>query len=79
MFRLGWLEDNPYLQCPMLDLIEDFQNKFAQSKLTSPTLSTNHPLYKDYASQFDFDRHAYVRRLIPEAIKVFCDPGDDIG
>ncbi|MGC9196902.1 MAG: hypothetical protein ACP5IL_15820 [Syntrophobacteraceae bacterium] len=79
MFRLGWLEDYPYLQYPMLDIIEDFPNKFAQSKHTSPTLSKNHPQYKDYASQFEFDRHAYIRRLIPEAIKIFCDPGDDIG
>ncbi len=79
MFRLGWLEDYHFLKVPLLDIIEDFQDKFAQSRHTSPVLSNKHPLYREYASQFDFDRQSYIRRLIPEAIKTFCDPGDDIG
>ncbi|MDR3555891.1 MAG: hypothetical protein P4L55_14130 [Syntrophobacteraceae bacterium] len=79
MFRLGWIEDYRSLKVPLLDIIEDFQDKFAESRHTAPVLATAHPLYKEYAAQFDMDRHAFIRRLIPEAMKVFCDPGDDIG
>ena len=78
MFRLGWLEDYRYLNVPLLDIIEDFENKFSVSRHGSPVLSGTHPLYKEYAAQFESDRHSFVRRLIPEAIKAFCDPEDDI-
>ena len=79
MYRLGWLEDYAYLKVPMLDLIEGFADKFAEAAHSSPVLCSAHPLYKEYAALFDFDRHSYIRRLIPEVIKVFCDPEDDIG
>ncbi|MCL5406494.1 MAG: hypothetical protein M1398_07235 [Deltaproteobacteria bacterium] len=79
MFRLGWLENYRYLEVPLLDIIEDFPQKFSESRHSSPVLCSTHPLYKEYAAQFEFDRPSFVRRLIPEAIKVFCDPGDDIG
>lgn len=79
MFRLGWLEDYRHLKVPLLDIVEDFQDQFSASGLSSPILSSTHPLYKEYVAQFESDRHSFVRRLIPEAIKVFCDPEDDIG
>jgi hypothetical protein len=79
MFRLGWLEDYRHLKVPLLDIIEDFQDKFSVSRHSSPVLSSSHPLYKEYVAQFEFDRHSFVRRLIPEAVKAFCDPEDDIG
>lgn len=79
MFRLGWLEDYRYLKVPLLDLIEDFQDKFSVSRLSAPVLSSSHPMYQEYVAQFEFDRHSFIRRLIPEAVKAFCDPEDDIG
>ena len=79
MFRLGWLEDYQYLKLPLLDIVEGFQDKLLEARRGSPVLSRAHPLYKDYVAQFDFDRHSFVRKLIPEAIKAFCDPEDDIG
>jgi hypothetical protein len=79
MFRLGWLEDYQYLKIPLLDIVEEFQDKFPETRHNSPVLCSTHPRYKEYCEQFDLDRHSYVRRLIPEAIKVFCDPEDDIG
>ncbi|MDR3567226.1 MAG: hypothetical protein P4L43_04285 [Syntrophobacteraceae bacterium] len=79
MFRLGWVEDYPYLNVALLDIVEGFQDKFPDSRHSSPVLCRTHPQYREYAEQFDFDRHSFVRRLIPEVIKVFCDPEDDIG
>ncbi len=79
MFRLGWLEDYLYLKVPLLDIVEGFEEKFTEARHTSPVLSSTHPLHKEYVAQFDFDRHSFIRKLIPEAIKVFCDPENDIG
>ena len=79
MYRLGWLDDYPLLKVPLLDLIQTFHEKFAAVRHNSPALSSAHPLYEEYVAEFEGDRHAFIRKLIPEAIKVFCDLEDDAG
>ncbi|MGC8490445.1 MAG: hypothetical protein ACP5SH_01795 [Syntrophobacteraceae bacterium] len=79
MYRLDWLEDYRFLNIALLDLVEDFHDKFVASRHSSPVLSSRHPRYREYAAQFEFDRQSFIRRLIPEAVKLYCDPEDDIG
>jgi hypothetical protein len=79
MYRLGWLDDYPFLQVPLIDLIQSFHEQFSAARHNSPALSSAHPLYEEYVAEFEGDRHALIRKLIPEAIKVFCDLEDDAG
>lgn len=73
MYRLGWLEDYPFLEISLVDLVQSFQDKFSAAGNGAPALSAAHPLYEKYAAEFEGDRNSFVRKLIPEAIKTFCD------
>jgi hypothetical protein len=77
MYRLGWLENSTFLELPLVDLIQSFKPQFSAPGITSPALSTAHPLYQEYLAEFEGDRNSFVRKLIPEAIKAFCDLEDD--
>ncbi len=79
MYRLGWLDDYPFLKVPLLDLIQAFHEQFSAARNNTPALSSAHPLYEEYAAEFEGDRHSFIRKLIPEAIKIFCDIEDDAG
>ncbi len=79
MFRLGWLEDYPFLEVPLVDLVQTFQTQFSAAGNIPPALSETHPLYGKYSAEFESDRHSFIRKLIPEAIKTFCDTEDDSG
>ncbi|SPF51686.1 conserved hypothetical protein [Syntrophobacter sp. SbD1] len=73
MYRLGWLDDYPFLEVSLVDLVQSFQDKFSVAGNNAPALSAAHPLYEKYAAEFEGDRNSFVRKLIPEAIKTFCD------
>ncbi len=77
MYRLGWLEDYSFLEVPLVDLIQSFKHQFSAARHSSPPLCSTHPLYEEYAAEFEGDRNSFVRKLIPEAIKTFCDMEDD--
>lgn len=77
MYRLGWLDDYLFLKVPLLDLIQAFHEQFSSARHNSPALSSDHPLYEQYAAEFEGDRHSFIRKLIPDAIKAFCDMEDD--
>ena len=77
MYRLGWLENYTFLELPLVDLIQSFKPQFSAPGITSPALSAAHPLYQEYLAEFEGDRNSFVRKLIPEAIKAFCDLEDD--
>ncbi len=79
MYRLGWLDDYPFLQVPLVDLIETFQEQFSAARHNTPALSSAHPLYQEYVAEFEGDRQSFIRKLIPEAVKIFCDMEDDAG
>jgi len=79
MYRLGWLENYTFLELPLVDLIQSFKPQFSAQGLTPPALSAAHPLYPEYLAEFEGDRNSFVRKLIPEAIKAFCDLEDDAG
>lgn len=72
MRRLGWLDDYPYLNIPLIDLVQGFRTQFASARNQCPPLSSAHPQYLQYSTEFEGDRNAFVRKLIPEAIQTFC-------
>ncbi len=73
MHRLGWLDDYAFLEIPLIDLIVNFRDQFLAARYTSPELSHSHPLYPKYLAEYESDRDVFLRKLIPEAIKAFCD------
>jgi hypothetical protein len=79
MYRLSWLDDYPFLRVPLVDIIQSFPDQFSAARHSSPALSSAHPLYEQYVAEFEGDRHSFIRKLIPEAIKAFCDMEDDAG
>ena len=79
MYRLSWLDDYPFLKVPLVDLIQTFHEEFSAARHNTPALSSAHPLYEEYVAEFEGDRHSFIRKLIPEAIKTFCDMEDDAG
>jgi hypothetical protein len=67
------LDDYAFLEIPLIDLIVNFRDQFLAARYTSPGLSHSHPLYPNYLAEYESDRDVFLRKLIPEAIKAFCD------
>ncbi len=76
MRRLRWIDDWSTLHVPLLDLVREFSTRFSPSRHETPPLSTDHPLFNQYQKAYEGDRDLYVRRLIPEAIKLFEEKGN---
>jgi hypothetical protein len=73
MCRLGWLDDYPAFHVPLIDLITNFKDRVSGVREHPPVLSRSHPLYRLYLAEYEGDRNVFLRKLIPEAIKTFCD------
>ena len=71
MNRLNWVEDLPSFHIPMVDLVNDLDERYNPFKAMTPILSTTHPAYVDYAETFEPDRGRFIRKLIPEALEAF--------
>ncbi|MBZ4659508.1 MAG: hypothetical protein JG766_1431 [Desulfacinum sp.] len=71
MQRLGWVEDDETARVPILDLIQEFDERFAHRQNDTPALTQEHPRYQEFQKTFEADRSSFVRRLIPEAIEAF--------
>lgn len=80
MRRLGWLEDDPTMDIAIVEAMEEYPSRFVHDRHRTPPLSPDHPGFPEYSKAFENDRHAFVRRLIPDAIaayehKTVEDPG----
>ena len=73
MRRLGWIDTYPTQGVPLINIVEQYQVRFACFRLSTPALSSNHPRYAEYSGILEADRASFVRRLIPEAIRLFCE------
>ncbi|MGC9964151.1 MAG: hypothetical protein ABSE08_01975 [Syntrophobacteraceae bacterium] len=73
MYRLGWLDEYAFLSVPLVDLIANFKDQFSALRNSAPVLSQSHPLFRQYLAEYEGDRNVFLRKLIPEAIKTFCD------
>lgn len=71
MRRLGWIEDSPTFHIPLLDIVQQFKSRFSAIKHETPPLAKNHRYFKEYEETFEGDRGGFVRKLIPEVIKIF--------
>lgn len=71
MRRLGWIEGYSFMTIPLIDLITDFSPSSLAANNQTPALSPSHPRYQEYLRQYDMDRAAFLRRLIPDAIETF--------
>jgi hypothetical protein len=75
MYRLGWLDDYPFLSTPLLDLVQEFAGRYAAARHQCPSLTPSHPKYSQYIAEFEPDRNSFIRRLIPDAIQKFYAEG----
>ena len=71
MRRLGWIESYQTINTSLVDIISDFADWHSSGQAYTPALAPDHPRYGEYQKEFDTDRMAFVRRLIPEAIETF--------
>jgi hypothetical protein len=71
MRRLGWVESYDSINIPLVDLITNYPYGHSTVKDQTPPLSPSHPRYQDYLREYEMDRAAFLRRLIPEAIESF--------
>jgi hypothetical protein len=73
LYRLGWIDDYPLLKVSLVDIIGNFKGRFSSAANDSPVLSRSHPLYPEYLAEYEGGRNVFLRKLIPEAIKTFCN------
>ena len=73
MRRLGWLEEIPYGDLPLVFLIRNYEQGNYGPLTAAPALSRNHPSYPEYARLPELDQGVFVRKTIPEAIKALRD------
>lgn len=71
MRRLGWVVDDPLFDTPIIDAVEQFSDRFAASRHQAPKLLESHPGFAEYSKAYESDRHAVVRRLIPEMLEIY--------
>jgi hypothetical protein len=73
MKRLGWLEDYPGEEFTLVEMVLQFESLAPRLQSRVPLLSRDHPLYEEYALLNTLDREAFVRKLIPAALKEVQD------
>lgn len=73
MKRLGWLESYPGEEISLVELIMRFDQVAPGLQAKVPLLSQDHPGYDSYADMNTFDKDAFVRKLIPKALKEIQD------
>jgi hypothetical protein len=71
MRRLGWVEEIPYGDHPLITLIQDCSRGHYNTLTAAPGLSPDHPDYPEYARLSKLDQGVFVRKAIPEAIRIF--------
>lgn len=73
MRRLGWLEDCPGEEFTLVELITQFDKLAPSLQGKVPVLSQEYPGYKRYSSLNTFDKEAFIRKLMPKALKEIQD------
>jgi len=73
MKRLGWIESYPGEDYALVEIVLQFEQVAPGLQAEIPRLSSGHPGYDEYRRLSTFDREAFVRKLIPKAIKAIQD------
>lgn len=71
MRRLGWVEADPRVDTPIVDLVDQAAQGNMTAMHATPAILASHPLYAEYQKTFVGDQGAFVRKLIPRAIEEF--------
>lgn len=71
MRRLGWVEPDPRVDTPIVDLVDQAAQGKMPAMQATPAILASHPLYAEYEKTFVGDQGAFVRKLIPRAIEEF--------
>lgn len=69
MKRLGWIESYPGEECTLVELVIQFEALAPRLQAEIPRLCSTHPGYPEYKALNSFDREAFVRKLIPRALR----------
>ncbi len=75
--RLGWIESYPAERYAILELIDNYGTLSETIRNQSPVLSRSHPQYENFKRATELDKEVIIRRLFPEAMKIFCP--EDMG
>lgn len=70
--RLGWIESYPAEKYAILELIDNYGVLSETIRNQNPELSSSHPQYENFRRATKLDREVIIRKLFPEAIKIFC-------
>lgn len=69
MKRLGWIRSYPGEDSPLAELIVHFERLGPELQSTAPVLSEDYPGYSRYREMNLLDKEAFIRKLIPRALK----------
>ncbi len=69
MRRLGWVQEIPLAEKPIIQLIRDFEQGGNPYLMDPPKLNRKHPAYPEYSQLPDLDQRVFIRKTIPEAVK----------
>jgi hypothetical protein len=70
---MGWLESYPGEDFTLVELITRFEDLAPNLQAKVPVLSQDHPQYGEYARMATFDQEAFIRKLIPKAVRKIGD------
>ena len=69
MKRLGWIDSYPGEDFPLVELIIDFHRLAPGFQAKVPALSKSHPEIEAFERMNTLDREAFIRKMIPKALK----------
>jgi hypothetical protein len=72
MHRLGWVQDFPTFHVPLVDIVQEYDERYAPRKHHAPVPAPDHHGYDDYLAAFEGDRGPFIRKLVPAVIEEFC-------
>ncbi|MCG8336158.1 MAG: hypothetical protein MJE63_16715 [Proteobacteria bacterium] len=71
MYRLGWIESYPKMDCPLLDLIEAIEPGTKDMFSNPPNLKPDHPQYAEFAKLIPREKELFIRKLFVNALIEF--------
>jgi hypothetical protein len=73
MRRIGWADDIPLGDRPIIPLIRDYNQGTSPPLIITPKLIDGHPAYAEYARLPEMEQRVFLRKTIPDAIRLFRD------
>lgn len=71
MRRLGWVQEIPWGEKPIIGLIRDYKQGVHPSLVDPPKLNPHHPDYPTFTRLSENEQRVFIRKIIPEAVNQF--------